>query len=182
MPASLQITLRDMPNSEALETHIRDKVKKLEGLFSHVISCRVVVEMPHRHHQQGKQFDVKIDLGVPGNEIVVNRHHHEDPYVALRDAFDAARRQLEDYVHRLRRETKAHVSEHSGHIARISHEEGFGFIAGQDGTELYFHRDNVVAPRFEKLKAGDEVRFVEEYDAGRPQAKRISSGKHHFPQ
>lgn len=182
MPASLQITLRDMPNSEALETHIRDKVKKLEGLFSHVISCRVVVEMPHRHHQQGKQFDVKIDLGVPGNEIVVNRRHHEDPYVALRDAFDAARRQLEDYVHRLRRETKTHVSEHSGHIARISHEEGFGFIAGQDGTELYFHRDNVVASRFEKLKAGDEVRFVEEYDAGRPQAKRISSGKHHFPQ
>lgn len=182
MPASLQITLRDMPNSEALETHIRDKIRKLEALFAHVISCRVVVEMPHRHHQQGKEFGVNIDLGVPGNEIVVNRRHHEDPYVALRDAFDAVRRQLEDYVHRLRRETKAHVAEYSGHIARISHEEGFGFIAGKDGTELYFHRDNVVAPRFEKLKEGDEVRFVEEFASGRPQAKRISIGKHHIPQ
>ena len=89
MPALLQITLRDMPNSQALEMHIRDKIRKLENLFEHVISCRVVVEMPHRHHQQGKEFSVNIDLGVPGNEIVVNRRHHEDPYVALRDAFDA---------------------------------------------------------------------------------------------
>ena len=98
MPASLQITLRDMPNSEALGTHIRDKVKKLDGLFAHVISCRVVVDMPHRHQQQGKEFNVRIDLGVPGNEIVVNHRHNEDPYVALRDAFDAARRKLEDVI------------------------------------------------------------------------------------
>jgi ribosomal subunit interface protein len=182
MPASLQITLRDMPNSDALEAHIREKIRKLEGLFSHVISCRVVVDVPHRHHQQGKEFGVNIDLGVPGSEIVVNRHHHEDPYVALRDAFDAARRQLEDYVRRLRRETKAHVAEYTGHVVRISHEEGFGFITDQDGTELYFHRDNVVAPRFERLKAGDEVRFVEEYASGRPQAKRITAGKPYTPQ
>lgn len=180
MPALLQITLRDMPNSQALDTHIRDKIRKLEDIFSHVISCRVVVEMPHRHHQQGKEFGVNIDLGVPGTEIVVNRRHHEDPYVALRDAFDAARRQLEDYVHKLRRETKAHVQEYSGRIARILHKEGFGFITDPDGTELYFHRDNVVTPRFERLKAGDTVHFVEEYDAGRPQAKRISAGKQHL--
>lgn len=102
MPASLQITLRDMLNSEALESHIRDKVKKLDSLFAHVTSCHVVVDVPHRHRQQGKEFDVRIDLGVPGNEIVVNRRHHEDPYIALRDAFDAARRQLEQYIHRLR--------------------------------------------------------------------------------
>lgn len=182
MTASLQITLRDMANSEALETHIRDKVKKLESLFDHVISCRVVVDMPHRHHQQGKEFNVLVDLGVPGNEIVVNRRHHEDPYVALRDAFDAARRQLEDYIHRLRRETKAHAFEQQGHVARISHQEGFGFIAGPDGTELYFHRDNVVNPSFDRLKAGDEVRFLEDFDSSRPQAKRISAGKHHSSQ
>ena len=66
---------------------------------------------------------------------------------------------------------------HNGRVARISHEEGFGFIAANDGTELYFHRDNVAAPRFERLKAGDEVRFVEEHVSGRPQAKRISAGK-----
>jgi len=54
------------------------------------MSCRVVVEIPHKHHHQGKQFNVRIDIGVPGDEIVINRDHHEDVYVALRDAFDAA--------------------------------------------------------------------------------------------
>jgi ribosomal subunit interface protein len=179
MQIPLQITIRDIPPSEALEAHIRDKAQKLDSFFEHIISCRVVVEMPHRHHNQGKQFNVRVDLGVPGNEIVVNRDHHEDVYVALRDAFDATKRQLEDYVRRMRRETKTHVPEHLGSVARISHKEGFGFIAGMDGSELYFHRDNVVSPSFDQLKVGDEVKFVEEMGAEGPQAKRVSVGKHH---
>lgn len=182
MQIPMQITIRDMPRSEALEAHIREKVQKLEAQFVRVISCRVVVEMPHRHQQQGKQFNVRIDLGVPGSEIVVNRDHHEDVYVALRDAFDAAKRQLEDYSRRLQRETKAHVPEYMGRVARISQTEGFGFITGADGTERYFHRDNVINPSFDRLKEGDEVKFVEEMGAEGPQAKRISVGNHHFPQ
>lgn len=179
MQIPLQITIHDMPHSEALETHIRDKVKKLDSFFPHVTSCRVVVEMPHRHQHQGKHFNVRINLDVPGNEIIVNRDHDEDVYVALRDAFDAAKRQLEDYVHRLRRETKTHVLEHVGHVKHILHREGFGFIAGADGSELYFHRDNVISPSFDQLKVGDEVKFVEEMGTDGPQAKRISVGKHH---
>lgn len=181
MQIPLQITIRDIPPSEALESHIRNKVQKLDAFFAHVISCRVVVEMPHKHQHQGKHFNVRIDLGVPGNEIVVTRDHHEDPYVALRDAFDSAKRKLEDYVRRLRRETKAHAAEHLGRVARISHKEGFGFIAGQDGTERYFHRDNVVSPSFDKLNKGDEVKFVEEMGNDGLQAKRVSTGKHHLP-
>jgi ribosomal subunit interface protein len=180
MPASLQITLRDMPNSIALETHIRDKIKKLDNLFTHLISCHVVVGMPHRHQQQGKEFSVHIDIGVPGSEIVVNRDHHEDPYVALRDAFAAAKRKLEDYVHRMRHEIKTHVVEHLGNVVRISHKEGFGFITDADGNERYFHRDNVISPNFDRLKAGSEVKFVE--DATSLQARRVSMGKHHLPQ
>jgi ribosomal subunit interface protein len=104
----LQITIRDIEHSEALETHIRDKANKLEEFCKQITSCRVVVEMPHKHHHQGKQFNVRIDIGVPGNEIVVNRDHHEDVYVALRDAFDAAKRQLEDYVRKIRGDIKTH--------------------------------------------------------------------------
>lgn len=182
MQIPVQITIRDIPSSEALETHIRDKSQKLEQFFDAIVSCRVVVEMPHKHRHQGKMFNVRIDLGVPGNEIVVNREQHEDVYVALRDAFDAARRQLEDYVRRLHRETKAHQAELLGRVARLSLREGFGFIVGADGTERYFHRDNMVSPRFELLKAGDEVVFIEEMGAEGPQAKRVSVGKHHLPQ
>lgn len=181
MQIPLQITLRDMPHSNALETYIRDKVQKLDAFFGRLVSCRVVVEVPHRHSQQGNQFNVRIDMGVPGNQLVVTRDHHEDPYVALRDAFDAAKRQLESYVRRLRRETKAHAPEHVGHVTRISREEGFGFIEGPDGNERYFHRDNIASPSFDKLKEGDEVKFVDDIGNEGPQAKRISVGRHHVP-
>lgn len=108
MQTQLQITFRDTPPSEALESHIREKVRKLESIFAHIQGCHVTVEQPHRHKHQGKHFCVHIDLRVPGSELVANQHHHEDPYVALRDAFDAAKRQLEDYASRLRGEVKHH--------------------------------------------------------------------------
>lgn len=103
-----QITIRDIEHSDALETHIRDKVNKLDEFFDRIMSCRVVVEMPHKHHHQGKQFNVRLDIGVPGSELVVNRDHAEDVYVALRDAFDAAKRQLEDYARKMRGDVKTH--------------------------------------------------------------------------
>jgi ribosomal subunit interface protein len=104
----LQITVRNIEHSDALETRIRDKAQKLEEFCKHIMSCRVVVEAPHKHHHQGKQFNVRIDIGVPGNEIVVNHDHHEDVYVALRDAFNAAKRQLEDYARKIRGDVKTH--------------------------------------------------------------------------
>lgn len=104
----IQITVRNIEHSDALETRIRDKAQKLEEFCKHIMSCRVVVEAPHKHHHQGKQFNVRIEIGVPGNEIVVNRDHHEDVYVALRDAFNAAKRQLEDYARKIRGDVKTH--------------------------------------------------------------------------
>jgi len=114
MNIPLQITIRDVEHSEALEAHIREKATKLDEFFKHIMSCRVVVEVPHKHHQQGKQFNVRIDIGVPGSEIVVNRDHAEDVYVALRDAFDAAKRRLEDYARKnTRRCQKARAKAHN---------------------------------------------------------------------
>jgi ribosomal subunit interface protein len=106
MQSPLKITIHGVDRSEALETRIRAKVEKLEEFFNHITSCHVVLEMPHKHQQQGSQFNVRIDIVVPGNEIVVTRDHAEDVYVALRDAFDAANRQLTDYAQKLRREVK----------------------------------------------------------------------------
>jgi ribosomal subunit interface protein len=114
MQIPLQITIRDIEHSEALEARIRSKAAKLDEFFSHIISCRVVVELPHKHHHQGKQFNVRIDIGVPGSEILVNRDHAEDVYVALRDAFDAAKRQLEDYARKVRGDVKTHARMNGG--------------------------------------------------------------------
>jgi ribosomal subunit interface protein len=181
MKTPLQITFRDIERSDAIEAHIRDKAAKLETHFEPIMSCRVVVEVPHQHKHQGKSYNVRIDIGVPGSEIVVNRDRDEDVYVALRDAFDAATRQLEDYARRLRRETKAHAQEYTGLVARLVPEEGYGFIRRADGSELYFHVDNLVNVAFDQLKEGDEVKFIEDMAAEGPQAKRVSVGRHHIP-
>jgi ribosomal subunit interface protein len=123
MQIPLQITVRDMEHSAELDAHIRTKAQKLDEFFDHITSCRVVVEMPHKHHHQGKQFNVRIDIGVPGNEIVVNHDHHEDVYVALRDAFDAAKRQLEDYARKLRGDAKIHEPRPRSERSSINDEE-----------------------------------------------------------
>lgn len=98
MQMELQITVRDMEHSEALDAHIRGKVGKLERIYPKLMGCRVVAEMQDRHKSQGKHFAVRVDLNAPGKQIVVNHQHSEDVYVALREAFDAAKRQLESYA------------------------------------------------------------------------------------
>ncbi|HEX8978310.1 MAG TPA: HPF/RaiA family ribosome-associated protein [Parasulfuritortus sp.] len=98
MKLPLQITLRDIDHSDAVEQAIRDKAEKLNQFHPSIMACRVRVEMPGKHKNQGKAYTVTIDLTVPGNEFVVNRDRSEDLYVALRDAFDAAKRQLDEYA------------------------------------------------------------------------------------
>lgn len=96
MDLPLQITWRGIARSEALEAAIREKAAKLDKFYDRIRSCRVVVGLPGRHKRRGKQFVVRLDLTVPGAEIAINRDHDEDVHVALRDAFDAARRKLQD--------------------------------------------------------------------------------------
>ncbi len=179
MQTPIQITFHDVPRSDALEAHIRQKAEKLEEFHSRIISCRVTVEELRKHHQQGRQFRVRVDLRVPGKEIVANRDHHEDVYVALRDAFDAVKRQLEEVAREMRGDVKAHAVPQHGKVARLFADEGCGFIETADGRELYFSRENVVHPTFDQLTPGAEVQFIEEMAAEGPQAKRISVGKHH---
>lgn len=103
MRLPLQITFRNVQSSPAVEATIREQAEKLEKFYDRIISCRVVVDAPHRHHHKGKLYHVQIELSVPQNQLVVNRHpqdepSHEDLYVAVRDAFDTAKRQLQEYV------------------------------------------------------------------------------------
>ena len=109
MANQIQITLRHVDRSETLETRIRRAVQKLERLYGGILGSRVVIEAPPHHSRKGGHFAVRVEVKVPGGEIVVNRDHDEDPYVALRDAFEAAGRQVEDYVRRRRGEVKSHA-------------------------------------------------------------------------
>ena len=108
MQSPLQITFRHLPHSDALEARIRERADELNEFFAHIISCRVVVEQQARHKHQGTQFNVRVDLRIPGHELDVTRDHDEDVLIAVRDAFDALRRQIEDHARRMRGDVKAH--------------------------------------------------------------------------
>ena len=115
MQIPLQIIFRDIEPSDAVTANIEEKAMKIEHFAENITSCRVTVEAPHKHHHKGGLFAITIDITLPGEEIVVNRspdqdHAHEDVYVAIRDAFNAARRQLEDYARKRRGQVKQHES------------------------------------------------------------------------
>lgn len=108
MHLSLQISSRDFDLTPAIEQAIRHKAGKLIQFFDRITGCSVVVETPHRHHHKGSLYNVRILLAVPGHELVVKREPHQDLYVAIRDAFVAASRQLKEYSRRRRGDVKYH--------------------------------------------------------------------------
>jgi ribosomal subunit interface protein len=112
MQVPVQVTFRDMPVSDAVEAACWDEAAKLERFFDRITSCRIVVAADHRRHQKGNLFQIRIVLNVPGRELVVNRdppahHADEDVYVAIREAFDSTRRQLEEHADRLQQHVRA---------------------------------------------------------------------------
>ena len=180
MQIPVEITLRDIPHSDAVETRIREKIDKLDRFHERVMSCRVTVESPQQKKHQGKLYSVHIDLKVPGGgELVVNRMQDEDIYVAIRDAFNAAARQLEDHARRQRGDVKTHAVPHIGRVIQMFPVQGYGFIETPDRRHVYFHRNSVAQPGFDRLEIGIEVEFVEEMGNEGPQARMVSLGKHH---
>lgn len=186
MQKPLRITYRRVDPSDAIESDIREKVEKLEQFCDDIIGCNVVIEAPHRHHHQGSLFHVRIDLTVPSKELVVSRephqhHAHEDAYVAIRDAFDEMRRQLEDYVRTRRAHVKTHEIPLHGEVSELYPDMDYGKITTPDGREVYFHRNSVLGVEFDKLEIGSPVRFDEELGVLGPQATTVRLiGKHHI--
>ena len=186
MKQPLDIIFRDMPPSEFVETRIKEKAAMLDKFYDRIMSCRVVVEMPHSHHNKGKLFHVTVDLTVPDGELIVNRsprdhHAHEDVYVAIRDAFDAAKRQLQEYARKRRGDVKRHQAPDHGRITELVSWEDYGRIQTSDGRDIYFHRNSLVGGDYDELEAGDEVRFAVEEGENGPQASTVHIiGKHHI--
>ena len=178
MKQPLQINFRDIPYSEAIEARVRQNATKLDEFYDQIMTCRVMIEAPHGHHYKGKLYHVRIDLTVPNGELVVNRapkdhHAHEDVYVAIRDAFNAARRKLQDYARKQRGDVKSHEVLPHGTISELVPYEDFGRIQTINGREIYFHRNSIVDGDFDALETGDKVRFVEEEGDKGPQASTV---------
>jgi cold shock CspA family protein/ribosome-associated translation inhibitor RaiA len=174
----LQITFRHLAPSPALETRIRTLATRLDKFSHHIMRCHVIVEPRSHHPHQGALFDFRIDITLPDEEIAIRHAHpadhaHEDPYVALRDAFRAARRRLEDYERKRRLDVKSHSGATQGRICELDAERGFGRIETGDGHVIYFHRNSVRGQRFQDLRIGTTVRFAEEAGDLGPQASSV---------
>ncbi|HIJ37267.1 MAG TPA: ribosome-associated translation inhibitor RaiA [Rhodospirillaceae bacterium] len=120
MQIPLQITFHGIDHSDSVEERIREKAAKLEQIFDRITSCRVVIEAHHRNtsslHRKGEPFHIRVDVTVPGSELVVKRdpkdsHVNEDIFVALREAFGNMERQLKEYVARMRGDVKSRAAQ-----------------------------------------------------------------------
>ena len=180
MQLPLQITFRNMDSSEALEAEIRRRVDKLSTTYAQMVSCRVVVEAPPQHRRKGGLFKVTMDITCPENKkVVVNKEppaqdrSHEDVYVALRDAVNAAARQLEEFNRRQQGLVKSHAETPRGRITLLVPMEDYGLITTADNREIYFHRNSVLNADFDSLTIGTTVTFHEEQGDHGPQASTV---------
>jgi cold shock CspA family protein/ribosome-associated translation inhibitor RaiA len=163
MDLPLEISFVNTDRSAAVEKLVQERAQALARHCGRLIKCRVAIEMTGRHSRKGGKFRARIDMKLPRRTIVVGKAQdsalaHDDVYVAVRRAFDAARRQAQDFTRRRRGEVKAHEAPPHGRVVKLFPEEGYGFVRMADGQEVYFHRNAVVGADLAKLKIGDEVR------------------------
>jgi len=102
MKRPVEILFLGMDPSPAIEAVAREKALKLDQYFADIESCKVSIDLTHKHQSQGRQFDVRIDLTIPGHELTISRVHDEDAHIALRDAFEGMKRKLDETVRRQR--------------------------------------------------------------------------------
>ncbi|HVO08853.1 MAG TPA: HPF/RaiA family ribosome-associated protein [Burkholderiaceae bacterium] len=174
MKQPLEVRFLGLEPSPAVEAAARAKAAKLDQFRGDLMSCRVTIELAHKHKHQGQPFAVRIDATMSGRELCVDRVQHEDVYVALRDAFDDMKRQIEESAQRARGEEKLHAQELHGEVVRVSDADRCGFIRTADGDEYWFGPDNVAGTPWEHVQIGAEVRFIPELAAQGRQAKRVS--------
>ena len=190
------ITFRGIDRSPALEEEIRARLDKLETYYPRIMNGRVLVELGQRRHETGNRFHVRIDLTVPGEEILVAHEANEratirhveadkiprlaepDPerkhaVVAVHEAFDIARRRLQDYARRQRGAVKTATKPAHGHVSRLSPTDEFGYIEAEDGHDVYFQKSSVLKDAFDQLTIGSAVSFVEESGEKGPQASTV---------
>lgn len=178
MKITPQITFRNLRHSDAIERDVLSRIDDLEKYDDKITSCRVVIESPHHHHHKGNLYHVRIDIRLPGTELVVNRdsdqdHAHEDVYVAIRDAFEAMERQLKKYINRRRQDVKHHEDEPFGTVTKIFSDKGYGFFETPDGREIYFHKNSLLDGDISNVEVGNRVQFVEEQGEKGPQASSL---------
>ena len=177
MDVPLEIAFRGIEPKDALRDLVREGIDSLERVHPRVTSCRVMIEevtrgVPH----------VRLDVGIPGNELVVNREPPADApkrevAQAVRDAFDIARRRLREHRKRRSLDSKRGELPSRGRIMRLVVEtlgNRYGFLLARDGRQIFFHESAVRKVTYDQLEEGMEMRFVEVGGKDGPQASVVA--------
>jgi len=174
MKLPLEISARDVRLNGETEELIREKAAKLDKLYDQIIGCRVKVDMPHRSQRSGMMYNVRIDITVPGMELIVKREPDEDLHVAIVNSFETAQRRIKEYSEKQRGEVKTHFEKPVARVIKIFPEEGYGFLMSSEGREVYFHENAVLDGKFSDLNVGTAVTFVEKVGDEGAQASSVS--------
>ncbi len=113
MQIPLQIHYHDLTATDSLEGEVRRRAAKLDEMFERIISIRVTLEQRQHARAGGYRFHVRLEVTIPGEDVIVSRDPgdddaHNDMYVAIGDAFDAAKRQLQTRFDKMRNKVKTH--------------------------------------------------------------------------
>lgn len=167
MDTPIEIAFVNMESSDALERLIHERAEKMHRYFDRITRVRVAVEVAHRSQAGPKGYQTRIEVHVPGQDLVVSQspgdaQDHFDAYRAVRDAFDAMDRQLDGHSKKLRTRDKAPMSAGEGppqgRVLRLFPD--YGFIEATDGREIYFHRNAVVDGTIADLAKGQPVEMA----------------------
>jgi ribosome-associated translation inhibitor RaiA/cold shock CspA family protein len=180
MQEGVQITFLNMDRSEALERRVRERLARLQRHLGDVQACRVVLDSPHKQPHKGS-LGIHLSIAVPGKDIVVKREQRltesdDHSITIIGDAFQAAERQLEDYLQQRRRQVKAKGSGTDyARVVRLYPEQDYGFIETHDRLSLYFTRNTVRDDLFDQLEVGSEVLYITSDQEGPmgPQASQV---------
>lgn len=178
-----EIAFRGFEPDEWLKDTVRREIDRLDDYFDRIIGCRVMVELPHQRREEGNPYHVRIELSVPGRNLVVSRspkareRERETQMSALDEAFGAIRRRLEDYARELRGDVKRKQEQAHGRVWQLypggAAGERYGFIRTPDGSDVYFHENSLLGSDYDQVEVGAEVRFHEEQGDEGPQASTV---------
>lgn len=172
MRLPLEIRARGLDLAGPLRATIEERARKLDQFYRRIIGCRVFLEGPGKHHRRGR-LSVRIDLTVPGKEIVITRQAGVDLDKTVLEAFNAAGRRIEDHIRKARGHVKHHEPPRVGRVLRLFPDRGYGFLESPDGLEIYFHRNSVQGLRFSRLRPGTPVRYATAEGEKGPQATLV---------
>jgi len=182
-----QITYHGLESSPSLDAEIRARIAELDEIYDGLVGVRVSVEALHNQHRTGNIHECHITLMVPGPDINVSKaphkakekYHNPDVYTSVRDAFQAATKQLRNYKAKQAGGVKYHEPLFQGQVAEMHVDEDYGYVLTGEGSLLYFNRAAVTTGDFDSYQRGDVVHYIAGEGETGPTAVKIWKGSEH---